>query len=660
MKRTIGVLAHVDAGKTTFCEQLLYQTGMLRRAGRVDYQTAYLDQSPIERERGITVFSDQAPFSYGGIDWFLVDTPGHADFSGEMERAIPVLDCAVLLLSCVEGIQSHTETAWGLLERYHIPTFLFLNKTDRAGADPQRVLRALCERFSSACLDFSDLQMGKMSEPLAEQLCELDDGLLERYLESGYEPALWLSVEQRLIRERKLFPVFCGAALQGEGILPFLDALCQLVKWETKEEALAPFVGRVYKIRHDSQQNRLSFLKVQKGTLRVKDEITTLSESSEPIREKVNELRSYSGAKFSPASEAGPGELVAVCGPRFTRPGDRVGDAPKRGELYTEPIFGARVLFEPSVSAQTVLGCFRILESEDPLLHVLWNEQLQQLHVRVLGSIQLEVLQQLCQERFGLFIRFGTCEVLYTETIAAPVTGCGHFEPLRHYAEVHLLLSPAARGSGIRFESACPLDLLSSNWQNLIRTHVLEKEHRGVLTGAPLNDVTVTLLCGRAHLKHTEGGDFREAVYRAIRQGLFQAQSILLEPCFRFQIEVELALTGKILSDLQRLHASFEPPQVQGKTALICGRGPAATLMDYPLTLGPLTKGRGHIRLQFDGYEPCHNTEEVIAHIGYEREHDTANTPDSVFCAHGAGFIVKWQDAPHYMHCRPEPLTPRK
>lgn len=654
MKRTIGVLAHVDAGKTTFCEQLLYQTGALREVGRVDHHTAYLDQNPIERERGITIFSDQAPFCYDGIDWFLVDTPGHADFSGEMERAIPVLDCAVLLLSCVEGIQSHTETAWNLLERYHVPTLIFLNKTDRTGADPEKTLQELERRFSPACIDFTGLQNGRMTESLAERLCEIDDGLLERYLESGYEPDAWRTAAQRMLRDRRLFPVFRGAALQGEGILPFLSALCSLVGWTDPADASAPFVGRVYKIRHDAQQNRLTFLKVLSGTLRVKEEMIVLSGDGEPTSEKVNELRAYSGSKFLPVAKAEPGDLVAAAGPLSTRPGDRVGDSPERGLLYTEPLLSARVLFDPAFPARTVLGYFRLLESEDPLLHVRWDAGVEALHVRVLGPIQLEVLRRVCLDRFGLSISFGACEVLYTETIAAPVVGCGHFEPLRHYAEVYLRLSPAPRGSGLRFQSACPLDQLGSNWQNLIRTHVYEKEHRGTLTGAPLTDVTVTLLAGRAHLKHTEGGDFREAVYRALRQGLFQAKGILLEPYYHFQIEAGLPLVGRILSDLQRLHAEFEPPQAGEHSAVIQGRGPAVTLMDYPLTLGPLTKGRGQIRLRFDGYEPCHNAEEVIARIGYDREHDVENTPDSVFCSHGSGFPVKWQEAPRYMHCHPE------
>lgn len=653
MNLTVGILAHVDAGKTTLSEQLLYRSGALRAPGRVDRKNAFLDYSDIERERGITVFSDQAVFQAGGRTFQLIDTPGHVDFSGEMERSLWAMDCAVLVVSCVEGVQSHTETVWRLLRRYRVPTVIFLNKTDRAGADPDGVLREMHRLWGAEFPDFSRGFHGETMEPaFAEQLAELDSSLLDAYCSSGYEPGAWLAAARRMAEECRIFPAFRGSALSGEGVEEFLQALALLAPGP-KGDADGPFSARVYKVRHDKQGGRVVFLKVTSGTLHPKEEISSPSDTGEVLSEKINELRCYNGAKYTLAAEACAGDLCAVTGPAAPMPGDTVGDGARRGSRSAmQPLLTAKVLFDPSEHPKTMLEHLRELEDEEPLLGVVWDEELQEIHVRVMGEIQLEVLAELMRGRYGTEIGFGPCEILYRETIAAPVVGCGHFEPLRHYAEVHLRLSPGERGSGIVFDSECSTDVLASSWQNLIRTHVLEKEHRGVLTGAPLTDVRVTLLAGRAHLKHTEGGDFREATYRAVRQGLMHAQTVLLEPYYAFDIEAELSLTGRVFSDIQRRSGTCEPPEAAGDRVRIRGRAPVAEMMDYAQELTAFTKGRGRISLSFDGYEPCHNAQEVAARRHYDPERDTANPAGSVFCSHGAGFPVKWDEAPAHMHLK--------
>ncbi len=637
MNKTIGILAHVDAGKTTLSEQILYRTRCIRTLGRVDHRNAFLDGSRLERERGITIFSDQAVFQYGNNTYYLVDTPGHVDFSAEMERTLAILDYAVVVVSCVEGIQAHTETIWRLLRRYRVPTVFFLNKTDRAGAEPERVIREIRTKFTGDLCDFTD----GFTDGVMEKIAELEDELLERYLDNDYEVSLWQCAAQKLIRNEILFPCFRGSALSGEGIDAFLQGLDSLT--QTSYVAEGDFSGRVYKIRHDAQGGRIVFLKVQSGTLHARDLVDN---------EKINEIRVYNGAKYASAPQAQAGGLCAVTGLSGVKAGDGVGTLNGRTEYVIAPMLTAKVIYDPSLAASEVLGCFQALEDEDPELGVIWDETLRELHIHVTGVIQLEVLKEVVQERFGFPVEFGECEILYQETIRSPVTGYGHFEPLRHYAEVQLRLSPGERGSGLAFSSECSTDVLALNWQRLIETHVFEYRHRGILTGSPLTDVTITLLTGRAHEKHTEGGDFREATYRAIRQGLEQAENILLEPYYAFSIDVHTEQMGRVISDIQRMSGSFEPPEAEDSRVTIRGRAPVSAMMNYGRELITFTKGKGSLSLQFDGYEPCHNPEEVIARIAYDKIRDTANTSDSIFCSHGAGYSVKWNEVINHIHCK--------
>lgn len=635
MKITLGILAHVDAGKTTLSESMLYHAGSLRTMGRVDHQDAFLDAHPLERARGITIFSDQAMMSLRESQVFLVDTPGHADFAAEMERAMAVMDYAVLVVSCAEGVQSHTDTVWQLLRRGHVPTFFFLNKTDRAGAEPDRVLCELRRKLSPDCVPY---------EELTEAAAERDEDLLDEYLSGQVTRQRVDTVARRLIGEERLFPVFRGSALQDAGVEEFLSVISRLM--ETHYDADGPFGARVFRIRHDAQGSRLTFLKLVSGRLSVRDVVTVGGESF-----RVNELRLYNGSRFTSVQTAQAGQLVAVTGLPACRIGDALGDCAPAPQPVTQPLLSVKAMFPPEVSVQTALTALRRLEAEDPALGVQWNESLREIHLRVMGAIQLEVLRELVRERFGLAVEFSRPEIMYRETIAAPVRGAGHYEPLRHYAEVHLLLSPVPRGTGITFSSRCHVDELSLQYQNLIRTHVFEKEHLGVLTGSPLSDVHIELLTGRAHLKHTEGGDFRQATYRAIRQGLMKAQPVLLEPYYAFTIDAPQEHLGRILSDIQRLYGEFEVPDADDSGLHVRGRGPVSTLMDYTQELTVFTRGKGRLSVHFDGYEPCHNAEEVIANRGYDVGADRENSPDSVFCAKGAGFIVHWDKADEWMHC---------
>lgn len=636
MNKTLGILAHVDAGKTTLSEQLLFHTGAIRKCGRVDRQDAFLDYNPLERQRGITIFAEQATFSYGASQWFLVDTPGHMDFSAEMERVLSVLDYAIVVVSAVEGVQGHTETIWQLLRSYHIPTFFFINKVDRAGADATRALGELRRHCSPELYDLTD----GFPEAAVEAVVSMDEILLERYLEGNLSESDMWSAARKAIREECFFPVYCGSALNNLGIERLLDGLEQLT--ETAYDPMANLSARVFKIRHDKQGNRVAYLKVLSGTLQVRENING---------EKVNELRGCHGEKRRSLQEAKAGELVAVTGLQTVQAGSLLGMDGIAVKPQSVPTLAVRVLFDEDIHPHTMLGYWRILEDEDPQLAVTWEEETGQIRLSIMGAIQLEVLASLMEERFGMSVRFGAPEILYRETIRKPVIGCGHFEPLRHYAEVHLRMEPNP-GQGIVFESACSQDVLGSNFQHLIETHVLEKQHRGVLTCSPLTDVKFTLLTGRAHEKHTEGGDFREAAYRAVRQGLEQTESILLEPYDRFQIMVDAGRVGRVLSDLQVRHAVFDPPEIEGDQAVILGRGPVATLMEYPRVLIECTAGRGRINFRYDGYDPCHNAEEVIRQIGYDKVRDTVNVSESVFCSHGVGVVVPWQEAAAQMHCK--------
>lgn len=647
MRCTAGILAHVDAGKTTLSEQLLYLGGALRERGRVDHGDAFLDAEPIERRRGITVFSGQADFQWGETTYYLLDTPGHTDFSAETERVLPALDLAILVVSAAEGVQGHTETLWRLLSHYRVPTVVFLNKIDRPGADAGRVIGELRRKCSPAAVALDGFA-GVPDESLAEELASLDDGLLERYLEGDMKPEDWLPQLRRLVRERRLFPCFSGSALKGEGVRELLDGMNLLVEtdWEAREDM--PFGALAYQVRRGS--GRIVWLKVTSGVLRCRDEVECRGADGEPVREKVTELLRCRGGRLTPIAEARAGELCCAAGLSSVRAGDGVGEQAPAGPRELTPVLLSRAQWDPSCDLREVLAAFRTLEDEEPALSVEWNEPLSELRVHVMGEVQLEILRELMQTRFGFSVTFGDCEVLYRETIEDTVHACGHFEPLRHYAEAHFLLSPGERGSGVTFESACSTDVLARNWQNLIRTHVFEKEHRGVLIGAPITDIRVTLLAGRAHLKHTEGGDFREAVYRAIRQGLMQAKSRVLEPWCAFSAAVPQEYAGRVMADVQRLCGVFDPPDAQGETAVVTGRAPVATFLNYQRELTAFTRGRGTVAIRFDGYEPCHNEDEVMAARGYDPEADTENPAGSVFCSHGAGYYVPWREAEAKMH----------
>lgn len=640
MPTTIGILAHVDAGKTTLAEALLHAAGTIRAPGRVDKGTALLDHGAVERERGITVFTDQASFPAGGRTFHLLDTPGHADFSGEMERALWVLDCAVLVVSGVEGVQSHTRTLWRLLEGRGVPTLVFLNKADRPGFDAPGVLAQLSARLSG---DFLPFDGGLPMEGLAE----LDEDLLERYLDGDADPARWSAAARRLFLARRCFPVLTGSALTGQGVEALLDLLPRLTA-ETGDPA-APLRARAYKVRHDKGLGRLTFLKILSGTLSPRQELALPGGGTE----KADRLLGFQGGRSAPLDKALPGDLCAVSGLQSLKAGQELGGAPGTAPEELRPALSAKVLAGPEVPPHALLKIFKELEDEEPLLAVRWDEHLQELQVRVMGPVQLEVLAQLVRERYGCAVSFGPCQILYQETVAAPVVGRGHFEPLRHYAEVHLLISPGPRGSGVAFESRCPLDELASNWQNLIRSHVLDEAHFGVLTGSPLTDVEIALLAGRDHLKHTEGGDFRQAVRRAVRQGLMGAENLLLEPWYAVTVEVDTSLCGRVLADLQRMGGVCRSPEAAGDRAVIRGRVPVSTSMDYPKELAAFSHGGGSISLTLDGYEPCRDQAGVVERLGYDPERDTEQPAGSVFCSHGAGHPVPWDQAPAHMHLHP-------
>lgn len=634
MFKTIGILAHVDAGKTTLSEQLLFHAGVLRTRGRVDNGDAFLDAAPLERARGITITAGHAVFSYGGTTYQLVDTPGHVDFSVEMERTLSILDAAIVVVSAPDGVQGQTETIWRRLEALRVPTFLFLNKCDRC--DGSLALAALQAQLSDGCVDLS----GGLSAA-AEALAERDEMLFDAYVSDGYEEALFLRVAQRMVSDRRLFPVFCGSALQDMGIPPLLEGLCRLLP--ERNAVTAPFGAQVYGMRRDAHNNRMALLKITSGTLRPRDRIGD---------QTVGELRVIHGTKSENLPLAVAGQLCAATG-LSAAIGEGLGVAAPLPRCVLQPLLSAKVNVRDDVPAQTVLAAFRTLEEEDPSLAVQWEEELHQLTVRVMGKIQLEVLVETVAARFGIAVSFGAPEVLYRETITAPVIGCGHFEPLRHYAEVWVRLEPQARGSGIRFSSTCPTDILSANWQRLIETHVEERVHRGVLTGAPLADVRIVLLTGRAHEKHTEGGDFREATYRAIRQALMQAASCLLEPRVQLSATVDPPQLGRLLADLQRMNAQTEAPDPVGARSHVKARVPMSELQGYPAVFAAYTHGRGVLALAPGDWAPCHNADAIIAQKAYDSERDVAHTPDSVFCSHGAGYPVKWRDAASKMHCRP-------
>lgn len=654
MNKTIGILAHVDAGKTTLSEQILCLAGVLRAPGRVDHQDAFMDADALERRRGITIFSGQAVFSLGDSRYTLLDTPGHADFSAEMERALQALDAAIVVVSLVEGVQSHTETVWRLLRKARIPAFFFLNKLDRPGADVGRTLRQIAARLTPDCVPLGEgAAQGRFGAAEKEEIAARDEALLESYLDGAAREADFLSAARREVAEGRLFPAFFGAALRGEGVGALLYGLDALLETQYHLAQGDPFAARVFRVRKDGQGNRVTHMKVLSGRLCVKDEVESLTRTGESVREKVHELRVYHGEKYRVAAEAMAGEVIAATGLLSALPGDRIGHLPARSQLNTRPMLRARVLFASPLTKDAVLAALRTLEQEDPALAVNADPDTGDLEVSVMGPIQLEVLTELFATRFSMPVSFGETRILYLETIGAQAVGVGHYEPLRHYAEVHLRLTPGERGSGVTFDSVCPVDVLALNWQRLIHTHVLERPHRGVLTGALLTDVRVTLLTGRAHLKHTEGGDFREATYRAIRQGLMGAKSVLLEPVCRFSLTAPEDALGRMLSDLTRLRADFDAPQTADGFVTVEGLCPAATFMRYPAEFTAATRGRGAVTFALDHYAPCHNAQEIVAESGYNPLAQLSDTPDSVFCSHGAGFNVSWREAPNWAHCPP-------
>ena len=634
----LGILAHVDSGKTTLSEAMLYRAGVTRRLGRVDHKDAFLDTDALEKARGITIFSKQALLTAGDTDITLLDTPGHVDFSTETERTLQVLDYAVLVVSGTDGVQSHTETLWRLLRRYHVPTFVFVNKMDLPGMERQELLAQLNRRLGEGFVDFGAEQADR-DEALA--LC--DENLMDRMLDAGQLQDADLIPA---IARRHVFPCWFGAALKLEGVDALLDGLDRYTR---PAPALEAFGAKVFKVSQDEQGARLTWLRVTGGELKVKAQLTGEADG-ESWAEKANQLRLYSGAKYTLTEAIGPGQVCAVTGLTKARPGEGLGAERDSDLPVLEPVLSYQVLLPEGADVHAALGKLHRLEEEEPQLHVVWNETLDEIHVQLMGEIQLEVLRSLLAERFGLEVEFGPGGILYKETITEPMEGVGHYEPLRHYAEVHLKLEPLPCGSGMQFAADCREEVLDKNWQRLVLTHLEEKQHLGVLTGSPLTDVKITLIAGRAHLKHTEGGDFRQATYRAVRQGLMLAKSQLLEPWYAFRLEVPAENIGRAMSDIQRMEGTFDPPESGEETAVLTGFAPVSTMRSYPMEVVSYTRGRGHLSLTLDGYRPCHNAQEVIAAIGYEPEHDLDNPADSVFCAHGAGFVVPWDQVRSHMH----------
>lgn len=642
-KLVIGILAHVDAGKTTLSESMLYQSGSIRKLGRVDKGDAFLDTYELERERGITIFSKQAQLSIDDLQITLLDTPGHVDFSAEMERTLQVLDYAILVISGADGVQGHTETLWKLLERYHIPVFLFINKMDQNGTDEAALMNELKKRLDENCVDFSQTDTDELNESIA--MCS--EALLEQYLESGEIEDTQI---RNLIRKRNLFPCYFGSALKVTGVDEFMRGIMNYTEVATESEE-AKFGAKVYKISRDNQGNRLTYIKVTSGCLKVKDLLSGRDRRKEKDwEEKINQIRIYSGAKFETVNQAERGMICAVTGLSQTYPGEGLGIERDSNIPILEPVLTYQIQLPEDCEVHSMLEKLRQLEEEEPLLHIIWNEKLGEIYAQIMGEVQIEVLKSLIWERFHVRIEFGKGNIVYKETIRQPVEGIGHFEPLRHYAEVHLLLEPAEAGTGLHFFSNCSQDTLDLNWQRLILTHLEEKEHCGVLTGSAITDMHITLTTGKAHQKHTEGGDFRQATYRAVRQGLKKAESILLEPYYSYRLEVPADMVGRAMTDIQRMNGSFDTPLQDGESAILTGSAPVVTMRDYQTEVISYTKGRGRLSCTLEGYKPCHNQEEVVKEVGYDSERDLDNPTGSVFCAHGAGFVVKWDEVENYMH----------
>ena len=660
---TIGILAHVDAGKTTLSECMLYLSGQIRKLGRVDHKDAFLDTYELERERGITIFSKQAELKMGNQGITLLDTPGHVDFSAEMERTLQVLDYAILVINGADGVQGHTRTLWRLLKRYQIPTFIFINKMDQVGTDKAKVLADLQNRLDEGCIDFTE-----KSDAFFDAVAMCEEKAMEEYLESERVEDTTIA---EMIGKRKVFPCYFGSALKMEGVQEFMDGMTAYVEKNEQINSTdinaSNFGAKVFKISRDPAGSRLTYLKVTSGTLKVKDTLTGIAgkqqskkesdlvqDRSETVmnswEEKVNQIRIYSGEKYEMVQEAKSGMVCAVTGLNYTYPGEGLGIECDSEAPALEPVLSYKIELPEGCDVHKMLGNLRILEEEDPMLKIVWNEELGEIHAKLMGAVQIEILKSLIKDRFGVDVEFDTGNIVYKETIQNTVEGVGHFEPLRHYAEVHLKMEPGERGSGIVIGTDCSEDMLDKNWQRLILTHLLEKEHRGVLTGSVITDMKLTLTAGRAHLKHTEGGDFRQATYRAVRQGLMQAESMLLEPYYDFQLEIPSGMIGRALTDIQRMNGETGTPQTEGEMTTIEGYAPVTGMRDYQMEVNSYTRGQGHLTCTFRGYEPCRNAEAVIEEIGYDPERDIENPTGSVFCSHGAGFNVPWNQVPEYMH----------
>lgn len=634
-KLVVGILAHVDSGKTTLSEAMLYTAGKIRKLGRVDHKDAYLDTDAQERERGITIFSKQAVFTYDGMEITLLDTPGHVDFSAEMERTLQVLDYAILVINGMDGVQSHTDTLWKLLKRCEIPTFIFVNKMDMEGTDKDAVFPNIRKKLDGDCVDFS-------SGDRDEQIAMADERLLDTYLDSGM-----VEVEDIIeaILDRKIFPCFWGSALKLSGVQELLDAMNTYMVMPAYN---AEFGGRIFKISRDAKGERLTYMKVTGGSLKCREQI-------EGTEGKVNQIRIYSGARYETVEEASAGTVCAVTGLGETSAGQGVGCEQENVFAGLEPVLSYKVSYPEDKDAVVVLRDIRQLEEEEPELHVEFAQETGEIFVKVMGQVQLQVLTQIIKDRFGYLISFGMGRIIYKETLAGPVMGVGHFEPLRHYAEVHLLMEPLEPGSGMQFDTICSEDVLDKNWQRLILTHLEEKEYRGVLTGAPITDMKITVTAGRAHQKHTEGGDFRQATYRAVRQGLMMGECRLLEPVYAFRLEIPTEMTGRAMNDITRMHGRFAQPEIEGEMSILTGTAPVATMQEYQQDVTAYTRGQGKLSCTLQGYEPCHNEDEVLAASTYDPEFDMANPASSVFCAHGAGYIVDWYDVYDMMHVKEDP-----
>lgn len=646
----MGIVAHVDAGKTTLSESMLYQSGSIKKLGRVDNRDAFLDTEELERAKGITIFSKQAVMNCQDTVITLLDTPGHVDFSAEMERTLWVMDYAILVISGADGIQGHTMTLWKLLEQYHIPVFLFINKMDQSGTDKRELLLEIHKNLGESCIDFEN----QNTDDFVEQIAVCDEDLLESYLEGKQ-----IEKEEicKLIVQRKIFPCFFGSALKLEGIHDFIQGILDyMVQPPSQKE----FGARIFKIARDSQGNRLTYMKITGGSLKVRDSICGVSridlhnsniqgESSE-WEEKINQIRIYSGEKFEAVNEAVQGMICAVTGPTKTYPGEGLGLEEQTEIPILEPVLTYSLELPEGMDTTRFLPMLKQLEEEEPELHVLWQEDTQSIQLKLMGEVQIEVLRKRIDDRFGVLVNFGTGHIAYKETICNVVEGVGHFEPLKHYAEVHLRLEPGEKGSGMQFLTDCSEDILDRNWQRLILTHLEEKEHIGVLTGSPITDMRITVVAGRAHIRHTEGGDFRQAAYRAVRQGLMQAENVLLEPYYAFRLEVPAEMIGRAMTDIENMHGQFEPPVIGEKQAVLTGSVPVAAIQGYQITVNSYTKGKGTLFCTPKGYGPCHNEKEIIEKIGYQAEEDQLNPAASVFCAHGAGFIVPWNQVKDYMH----------